>query len=87
MDRDLNPIREYHRSLILLIHFAIPSHEFPRRENGGVSVAIVNRDDAGNIAPVAAMSTLIVLTRIGVRVMYWLVTKGLQQRTQAWLAK
>ncbi len=49
------------------------------------AVAIVNMDDAGDIAPAAAMSTLIVLTSILVRVIYWFSTQGLRQKTQAWL--
>jgi iron(III) transport system permease protein len=51
------------------------------------AVAIVNMDDAGDTAPAAAMSTLIVLTSIGVRLIYWFGTKGLRQRTQAWLQR
>lgn len=51
------------------------------------AVAIVNMDDAGDIAPAAAMSTLIVLTSILVRVIYWFSTQKLRQRTQAWLQK
>ena len=49
------------------------------------AVAIVNMDDAGDIAPAAAMSTLLVFTSIGVRIIYWLLTQKLQQNTQAWL--
>ncbi|XPM53875.2 MAG: putative 2-aminoethylphosphonate ABC transporter permease subunit [Leptolyngbya sp. IPPAS B-1204] len=49
------------------------------------AVAIVNMDDAGDTAAAAAMSTLVVLTSIGVRILYWFFTKGLQQRAQAWL--
>lgn len=48
------------------------------------AVAIINMDDAGDIAPAAAMSTLIVVTSIGVRLLYWFLTRGLQTRTQAW---
>ncbi|NJO41573.1 MAG: putative 2-aminoethylphosphonate ABC transporter permease subunit [Cyanobacteria bacterium RU_5_0] len=49
------------------------------------AVAIVNMDDAGDVAAAAAMSTLIVCTSIGVRLLYWFLTRGLQKRTQAWL--
>ncbi len=49
------------------------------------AVAIVNMDDAGDVAAAAAMSTLIVLTSIGIRILYWFFTQKLQQRTQAWL--
>jgi iron(III) transport system permease protein len=48
------------------------------------SVAIVNMDDAGDIAPAAAMSMLIVFTSVGVRILYGLVTWGMRKRTQAW---
>ncbi len=49
------------------------------------AVAIVNMDDAGDIAPAAAMSALIVCTSIGIRLLYSFLTGGLQKRTQAWL--
>jgi iron(III) transport system permease protein len=48
------------------------------------SVAIVNMDDAGDVAAAAAMSMLIVVTALGVRIVYGLITAGLQRRTQAW---
>ncbi|WP_228055335.1 hypothetical protein [Gloeocapsopsis crepidinum] len=48
------------------------------------AVAIVNMDDAGDTAAAAAMATLIVFTSIGVRILYWFLTRGVQQRTQAW---
>ncbi|EKU96488.1 putative 2-aminoethylphosphonate ABC transporter, permease protein [Leptolyngbya sp. PCC 7375] len=51
------------------------------------AVAIVNMDDAGDVAAAAAMSVLVVVTSLGVRGLYWLFTRGLQQRTQAWLSK
>ena len=51
------------------------------------AVAIVNMDDAGDIAPAAAMSALIVCTSIGIRLIYSFLTKGLQKRTQAWLQR
>jgi iron(III) transport system permease protein len=51
------------------------------------AVAIINMDDAGDIAPAAAMSALIVCTSIGVRLIYSFLTKGLHERTQAWLQR
>jgi len=51
------------------------------------AVAIINMDDAGDIAPAAAMSALIVCTSIGVRLIYSYLTKGLHKRTQAWLQR
>jgi iron(III) transport system permease protein len=51
------------------------------------AVAIVNMDDAGDTAAAAAMSTLVVLTSIGIRFLYWWFTRGIQQRSQAWLQR
>ncbi|ESA33655.1 phosphonate abc transporter permease [Leptolyngbya sp. Heron Island J] len=51
------------------------------------SVAIVNMDDAGDVAAAAAMSVLIVLTSLGVKGLYWFLTRGVQKRSQAWLKK
>ncbi|GBO54811.1 ferric iron ABC transporter, permease protein [Pseudanabaena sp. lw0831] len=51
------------------------------------AVAIVNMDDAGDVAPAAAMSTALVLTSIAVRILYWLLTKGLSKSTQTWLKR
>lgn len=49
------------------------------------AVAIVNMDDAGDIAAAAAMSTLVVLTSLIIRVLSVFLTRGLNRRTQAWL--
>jgi iron(III) transport system permease protein len=51
------------------------------------SVAIVNMDDAGEIAAAAAMSTLIVVTSMVVQLVYWISTIWLRRRSRAWLAK
>jgi iron(III) transport system permease protein len=48
------------------------------------SVSIVNMDDAGDVAPAAAMSVLIVLTNVLVRIFYELGTKKLREKTEAW---
>jgi iron(III) transport system permease protein len=48
------------------------------------SVAIVNMDDAGQTAAAAAMSVLLIVTSLGVRMLYGLFTRQLQKRTQAW---
>jgi iron(III) transport system permease protein len=48
------------------------------------SVAIVNLEDAGETAAAAAMSTLVVLTSLTVQGTYWLITRGLMQRSRAW---
>ncbi|EPC06284.1 putative 2-aminoethylphosphonate ABC transporter permease subunit [Bacillus cereus] len=48
------------------------------------AVSIVNMDDAGNVAPAAAMSVLIVVTNVVVRVVYEWGTKALRNRTSQW---
>ncbi len=48
------------------------------------AVAVANMDDAGDIAPACAMSVLIVLTNLTVRILYGLASKGMKKRTQAW---
>ena len=48
------------------------------------SVAVANMDDAGDIAPASAMSILIVLTNLGVRIGYTTLTRGIKKRSQAW---
>lgn len=48
------------------------------------SVAVVNMDDAGDVAPAAAMSMLIFFTGVIVRLVYDLASRGIQARTQAW---
>ncbi len=48
------------------------------------SVAVVNMDDAGDTAPAAAMSMLIFFTGVGVRILYELLMRGIQTRTEAW---
>lgn len=51
------------------------------------SVAVANMDDAGDIAPACAMSILIVVTNIVVRLSYEVATKGIKRKTQSWLRK
>ena len=48
------------------------------------SVAVANMDDAGDIAPASAMSILIVLTNLAVRIGYTTLTRGIKKRSQAW---
>ena len=48
------------------------------------SVAVLNMDDAGDIAPAAAMAMMIVYTSATVRILHALVTRGLLRRTQRW---
>jgi len=48
------------------------------------SVAIINMDDAGDTAAAAAMSVLVILTSVGVRLLYDLATRSIARRAQAW---
>ncbi|NJO67604.1 MAG: putative 2-aminoethylphosphonate ABC transporter permease subunit [Rhodospirillales bacterium] len=48
------------------------------------SVAVLNMDDAGDIAPAAAMAMMIVYTSAVVRILHALFTRGLARRSQAW---
>ena len=48
------------------------------------SVAVLNMDDAGDIAPAAAMGMMIFYTNALVRLAYAGITRGLFRRTQAW---
>ena len=48
------------------------------------SVAVLNMDDAGDTAPAAAMGMMIVYTSAAVRLLHFLLTRGIARRTQAW---
>ena len=48
------------------------------------SVAVLNMDDAGQIASAAAMAMMIFYTNVGARVVHLLVARVLLRRTQAW---
>ena len=48
------------------------------------SVAVLNMDDAGDIAPAAAMGMMIFYTNAGVRLLHAGLTRGVLKRTQAW---
>jgi iron(III) transport system permease protein len=48
------------------------------------SIAIINLDEAGEIGPAAAMSTLIVATSAAICLVYAAVTRLILARTQAW---
>lgn len=48
------------------------------------SVAVLNMDDAGDIAPAAAMAMMIVYTSITVKLLHWVLTRGVLARSQAW---
>lgn len=48
------------------------------------AIAVLNMDDAGNIAPAAAMGMMILYTNVGARLLHAGCTRLLVQRTQAW---
>lgn len=48
------------------------------------SVAVLNMDDAGDIAPAAAMGMMIFYTNAGARILHTAISKGVLTRTQAW---
>ncbi len=48
------------------------------------SVAVLNMDDAGEVASAAAMGMMIVVTAAGVRLLHAILTRGIAVRTQAW---
>ena len=48
------------------------------------SVAVLNMDDAGDVAPAAAMAMMIVYTSAAVRLLHALLTRGIARSSQAW---
>jgi len=48
------------------------------------SVAVLNMDDAGDIAPAAAMGMMIFYTNAGARLLHLLASRRILARTQAW---
>ncbi|OZG70953.1 phosphonate ABC transporter permease [Hahella sp. CCB-MM4] len=48
------------------------------------SVAVLNMDDAGDIAPAAAMAVMIMLTCVTAKLVHWAISRVLLQRTQRW---
>ncbi|MEE9322459.1 MAG: putative 2-aminoethylphosphonate ABC transporter permease subunit [Granulosicoccus sp.] len=48
------------------------------------SVAVLNMDDAGDVAPAAAMGMMIFYTNVAARIIHALVSKGVLKRTQIW---
>lgn len=48
------------------------------------SVAVLNMDDAGDIAPAAAMGMMIFYTNVIARLVHAAISRGLLARTQAW---
>jgi iron(III) transport system permease protein len=48
------------------------------------SVAVLNMDDAGQIASAAAMAMMIFYTNVGARALHMALVRALERRTQAW---
>ena len=48
------------------------------------SVAVLNMDDAGDVAPAAAMGMMIFYTNVVARIVHALISKGMLKRTQVW---
>ena len=48
------------------------------------AVAVLNMDDAGDIAPAAAMGMMIVYTAAAVRILHWIVSNFIEKKTQKW---
>jgi len=51
------------------------------------SIAVLNMDDAGDIAPAAAMGMMIFYTNAAARIIHLIASKGILARTQAWRAR
>ena len=51
------------------------------------SVAVLNMDDAGTIAPAAAMGMMIFYTNAAARILHALASRRITRRTQAWRAR
>jgi iron(III) transport system permease protein len=51
------------------------------------SVAVLNMDDAGDVASAAAMGMMILYTNVTARGLHYLASRGLLRRTQAWRAR
>ncbi len=48
------------------------------------SIAVMNMDDAGDIAPAAAMAMMIAYTCAAAKLLHAIITRGLLKHTQAW---
>ena len=51
------------------------------------SIAVLNMDDAGDIAPAAAMGMMIFYTNALARIIHLAASKGILSRTQAWRSR
>ena len=48
------------------------------------SIAVLNMDDAGDIAPAAAMGMMIFYTNAGARILHSVASRGILKRSEAW---
>ena len=48
------------------------------------AIAVLNMDDAGDVAPAAAMGMMIFYTNAGARIVHLIISKYVLKRTQAW---
>ena len=48
------------------------------------SIAVLNMDDAGDIVPAAAMGMMIIDTAAGVKVVHYLLSRGIEAKTLTW---
>lgn len=51
------------------------------------SIAVLNMDDAGDIAPAAAMGMMIFYTNAAARILHIIASRGVLRRTQAWRSR
>ena len=51
------------------------------------SIAVLNMDDAGDIAPAAAMGMMIFYTNVAARLIHLFITRKVMKKTQAWRAR
>lgn len=51
------------------------------------SVAVLNMDDAGDVAPAAAMGMMIFYTNVAARILHALISRGVLRRTQVWRSR
>ncbi|NVO56640.1 putative 2-aminoethylphosphonate ABC transporter permease subunit [Rhodobacteraceae bacterium B1Z28] len=51
------------------------------------SIAVLNMDDAGDIAPAAAMGMMIFYTNATARIIHLIASKGILKRTQGWRSR
>jgi iron(III) transport system permease protein len=48
------------------------------------AIAVLNMDDAGDVAPAAAMGMMIFYTNVTARLIHQLISRNLLLKTQAW---